>query len=65
MQNKELTTIDSIALADRVTNDFLNPAKLLEMQQKAGIAVLDALVEFEFAEDEQLHPEAGSVWEIK
>jgi hypothetical protein len=46
-----------------VTNDFLNPEKLVEVQQAGGLAVLDALIGYDFG-DAELHPEAGAVWEL-
>ena len=36
----------------------------MEVQQAGGVAVLDALIAFEFDKDEELHPEEGSVWEL-
>ncbi|KAI9023408.1 purine and uridine phosphorylase [Hyaloraphidium curvatum] len=54
-----------IVVADRVTNDFIAPAVLLEAQKEAGMAALEALAAYEFEEGEEaLHPERGSVWEL-
>jgi uridine phosphorylase len=50
--------------ASRLTQDFISPETVEEVQQWTGRAVLETLVELKI-DDAKLHEEKGSVWERK
>ncbi|KAF8603207.1 purine and uridine phosphorylase [Ceratobasidium sp. AG-I] len=50
-----------MVFASRVTQQFITPGHVLELEQWVGRACLDALTQFEIAE-ELLHPPEDSVW---
>ncbi|EIN14751.1 purine and uridine phosphorylase [Punctularia strigosozonata HHB-11173 SS5] len=52
-----------MVFAQRLSQDFITPEKVAELEAWAGKGVLDALVAFEI-EHGRLHPETGSVWAL-